>query len=757
MDSDTDVVKRFKQAVESCSQVASSITDTCLARRSLLVHNEVAQKLATNLLLAPIGPDGCSSSRAAKAKDSHSLSIYAVGLHSAGACMPDGRHSSVYVEREHLYESARSGGLQIADQDDSELRLYLALFNFAYGNLFGRQNTFVHALLHDEIGSHVLELPMVARDDAQTGPNVKRKTMNGGVDLETLSLGSLLPLISGDVHKKNPPHERLVKAIIESMKDSELLQVPEQQDALGHRVVKLAKDNCVEHTLIRDGHSCADLIQKEHGQFETLLLSLFGKDGAKDEHKHKKREDLEHIVRMLQLFLLYKEFCGDHFYVFAPAVDGDLRVCVTLGVNRPLKTGEQTAIFDAVQGLAGVLRVQEASRNPGTQQSRAMQDLLGTRVTRRLENKIKEWDGMSFDAPVLHGLVQYLRFCECVSEVAVHEGKPLGFDIVVGDGLFASERLSRVSRMPDLKVDACESTFQSSDPLPCWKVAELAEQSNTEVKVTPDEVLPSLLIGNFSFMQSPGIVLQGTREGYLIYLAKLLDETLAPPQLTEECDCYVLRIQKGGDVQVFFRGVMVLWRRGGQYIVPGKYGQKYITSLATKLHEKCGIESDRAEALAKVAWSLSADRRGGGSFVVAQNVEGEILDKCAYSMSKVFPFAEGAPLLDGPDHEVLTQLAVQDGAVIIDAHTGKVYGRRQVLPAVAMQWEMKLQEWKTKWPDWYKILRWGTRHHTALAFAAAAQENGSGSVVVITVSSDGEIHVFCDGLPDKGLTYPDGN
>ncbi len=139
------------------------------------------------------------------------------------------------------------------------------------------------------------------------------------------------------------------------------------------------------------------------------------------------------------------------------------------------------------------------------------------------------------------------------------------------------------------------------------------------------------------------------------------------------------------------------------------------------------------------------------------------LEESTYELSRVLPFAEALPLVGKGSGEVLKRLAVQDGAVLIDVGTGQVYGRRQLRPLKLFDWfdHMKKQwtcddgEWQ--WPDWYKVLRWGTRHHSALAFSVAATQPGKQAkqpVAVITISSDGDIHVFYGMRPEPSLTYP---
>ncbi len=111
------------------------------------------------------------------------------------------------------------------------------------------------------------------------------------------------------------------------------------------------------------------------------------------------------------------------------------------------------------------------------------------------------------------GLPKYIRFCQRVSELAVHEGKKLHFDIVVGDGLFASARLMEVSSFPE-------------DAL--WEVASVDRDGS----VRADERVVSYVVGNYSFLQQKGALLFGSREGRLLYLARALDSGQAPEQIT---------------------------------------------------------------------------------------------------------------------------------------------------------------------------------------------------------------------------------
>jgi hypothetical protein len=125
-------------------------------------------------------------------------------------------------------------------------------------------------------------------------------------------------------------------------------------------------------------------------------------------------------------------------------------------------------------------------------------------------------------------------------------------------------------------------------------------------------------------------------------------------------------------------------------------------------------------------------------------------------MTEVFPFAEGRKLLTEASRKIFQELAIQDGATLVDVMSGRVRGRRQIaVPMTLAGWNKHLLNLRDKtkehyWPDSHKILRWGTRHLNALRAAL----HFHGAAVLITVSSDGDMHLFDKDGPVQDATYP---
>ncbi len=446
---------------------------------------------------------------------------------------------------------------------------------------------------------------------------------------------------------------------------------------------------------------------------------------------------------MLQLLLLYRRLCGDHFYVILPPGEVvDLRFCFILGVNTQLSSEEINNLFSLANAtvveakkMLGAAKQKLQQKMPSTQPDHRLIYIIGRDLVNNLSKVTSK--GNAFTAERRPWLSDYLRFCEEVADVAIHEGKKLGFTIVVSGGNYTSRRVERVSGWGG---EGRRFKVQYNDDL---------HASNSEVK----EAI-SLLLGNYSFLQEHGAIIQASPYGDLLFLGRGIPADASPEELADSEDCYVISIEKNRDIKVYFEGVLALWRRGAKWVVPTAYGREYKKKLFEYIRRE--LSSDPGfdlDVFCDTVWKLSNEGIGGATFVLGDWDSGSYpLKRITFPMTEVFSYAEGRNLVTRGNQDVLISLSVQDGATVIDWGSGRVYGRRQLTPVIQSNGSVDLpnqvseiealrngcREGRNDWSEWHKTLRWGTRHLNALVTAL----KGDGNAVAITVSSDGDIHVF---------------
>jgi hypothetical protein len=640
-----------------------------------------------DLLNDPVGPPLVAEFPDYKSVLAAQEYLTAIGVHSAGEYLPIGRHSVLSVCRQSLSNSANIRGIS----KDKDHEFFLELFSSVYRNIFGRQHTLVHTLLHSaQTEGALIEIPLVP-----TGREVGRtavKLPSGSTKLFRLQLDSVLPDL-----KDETLLGKFVKLLWNYTPAKSTGEPREPNPQLVHlysgRIAELLRNEqdpkkfwyCFFHTFQRNTNRATERLGEGKEDAQRLLDAIFGVSSTADPNEHRFPSQLREAVLMLQLFFLYREICGKWFYVIIPKQQQDLHMCFAIGASRQLNSNE----LSSLESLASTVRtelqdflvtVRATYLNPDTfrGQWESMNEIIGAETVKALSRKgVKK---SNYEKTMGGGLPQYLKFCERVSELAIHEGKKLHFDVVVSGGMFASEMLTKASSL-------------CSEGSPPWTV--LLKNSENEERVNSRVI--SQLLGNYEFLQEQGVVLYGSRDGHLLYLAKMLNPEFNAEQFTKAKHCYLLRVRANGDIHLFFGGEIVLWRRAGQYIVPQAFGHEYRETLTAWFKKHFSSEHVNYDVLAETIWSLSYEGKGGGSFVLGRMHQGPFkLKDHTYALSEVFPYAEGLPLVDTGSNELLRRLAVQDGAVVIDTDTGGVFGRRQLLPNTAFNWHEYQKEWETK-------------------------------------------------------------
>jgi hypothetical protein len=657
------------------------------------------------------------------------LLVTGVSVSFAGDWLPRGRVTYTNVSINTLREKLTPIGITVPK---SQLEQYWAnygnLFLHLYWKLYGRNAALAYHVLHgsDKGCQFHLDLtPSNASPSVTTGNPMKKVSLG--------ALGKLLELTSD---------ER--KCFLEIVFKTQFAQSAASPEELQEIASELARQmrvpgGCLESYLEDRSLELHVKLQSSNSKaFTNALIDAFY---LKKPNQTARRNAIKTVVQMLQLLYLYQPLAGNHAYLVCPEGSANnVRVCFLVWSNEAIT--DSCTFFDIMASdlskkLERSLDVNiKALGNNIPSATAVLIRVVGSEI----ESLLTRLPTYAMPESYRPWLGHYLVLCDRLADVAVHEGKKLGFSFFVSSGEAASKEIEFVSSL-------------SSESVPLrWQV------NDELIPVTGCEEVISRLLGNYSFLQNKGSVIQVSWWGHLLALSRLLDDSKAPEELTHSLDdAYLIRIEENRDIKVFFKGALVLWRRGARWVVPRRYGDEYVTYLKAKIKEKFpDADNSVLHELCTNAWELSQHHeRGGACFVLADLSSGDI-DKGMMKMTDVFPFAEGRKLLTEASRKIFQDLAIQDGATLVDVMSGLVCGRRQI--AVPMQlaaWERHLLNFKNKrggnyWRDSHKTLRWGTRHLNALRAAL----HFKGKAVLITVSSDGDIHLFGKDGPVQDATYP---
>lgn len=734
--------------------------------------------------------------------------IVAIGVHGAGSILPNGRHVRVKVTNNHLQSSIisllnsaannkwinnriDSNGNKIhiliksirdrlkdrGNTTDNQVfcKNFVLLFDNVYHRFSGREHTLIHHILtNDDARPGTYLLPTTT---AANRAYRKQSDFNDAV-LMDFPKSSQWALLSD-----KSVLDHFVCCIadgVDSIPDADAPNVDRDDiRLLADKLVARFRDAGDKDSLhFSMGHSLDRISHCDSKLFEHTWADTGLESESRDtkEHDHLRAIKIIENATKVQRFLLFRAFCGKYFYIFKPKKSDNLTFCLTVGTTKPLSR-ERLSLWDIfsdrIQGNLEIALTSNPPEDPGNlyrdNEKTYLSQLIGstkleTFTKRILDHVCKPKDLKKVDkcAQWLHGLYVYVQFATLLSDIAVHEGKRQRFDFLVGDGVFATRYLDILSTI-------------ESDSIPINTLPRSIDNGST--RKNDANALASLLLGNVSFFQSPNVVVYGDRYGTLHGLArafrrptnsvrvKRLDNAVAA---TIGTDAYLVRLLEDGDIQVYGNTKLLLWRRGESFIVPTMYGEEYQNALADilkkRVFDKASYQKDVLEVVARVVWKLSQVIHEGGCFVLYNGrsidntpnlVALDQINKRTVPLTDVLSFAENKALaVDGNDH-LLEALAIQDGAVLVDVTNGKVCGRRQLVAAGMTTKERTsyMEALKSRdWPGWHKLLRWGTRHQSAVFFAHTWPKDCP--LAVIIVSRDGDIHVFTPDGPIRDACYP---
>lgn len=209
-----------------------------------------------------------------------------------------------------------------------------------------------------------------------------------------------------------------------------------------------------------------------------------------------------------------------------------------------------------------------------------------------------------------------------------------------------------------------------------------------------------------------------------------------------------------GRVRVFHSGKEILEYHSKEWILLDKGYNEFANNLNIRIKSKFGTQWDEENIsiLTEVIRLISEMPGKGASFIICDRKSLENEERISIPATDMIEYIEGQELLRKDKLKLLFQVAIMDGATIIDSNTLQVFGRRQ-LPIFDWRHKGFEEKWapggELDWPNYEKIYRWGIRHISALGITAKDEK-----VLAIVISSDGPITVFEKGKGIDELAYP---
>jgi len=294
----------------------------------------------------------------------------------------------------------------------------------------------------------------------------------------------------------------------------------------------------------------------------------------------------------------------------------------------------------------------------------------------------------------------------------------------------------------------------------------------------------SIINGNFAFLQRDNIALFAPYPFGELVFTHMVDLDHHPVSQSDSLDSRVnlLKAASKGEkvfiVATFKNGTAVLFNDGNLIANTKSYGvewdyfkkdtyDNFFTDLQKLItdHLQKNVKDSSIEMLTKVIRYISEAPNKGAVFIIG-NLDKIRKSQYVRQMTEVFDIVEGKNLSEVKDRE-LFELAVQDGATIIDKNTLTLSGRWQITSIDPKKYKinknnsvfdiLKQEEKKDvgqkEFDDFlHKTYEWGSRHLSAWAstFGDLKEEKVrpkkkpvyANDILAICISSDGPVHVF---------------
>lgn len=386
-------------------------------------------------------------------------------------------------------------------------------------------------------------------------------------------------------------------------------------------------------------------------------------------------------------------------------------------------------------------------------------DRLGKEIFKKVE---KNWANNGVELLETHYLLA-IEVAKKLSEISKHEGEILEFALIFGrkyhvETIFPSvyqiredeEYKYRVTISNDRKkicgihnvvsrILGHYAIFSKTNVALFWKFDYLNKQES--ISFTNIVMLEEATGHKISIRQVPSPIEYSTSEK-IKKATKLYPEILA------------LIVSGVGRVRAFQSGKEFLEYQAKEWmILDGGYNE-FAAKLGAKIRSKYPgkWEDDNIYVLTEIIKLISETSGKGATFIIGDRNKLENGDRVSIPATDLIYYIEGQELLKKENIGLLFQLAIMDGATIIDSNTLKVFGRRQ-LPVFDWRHKGYEQKWAKggdlEWPSYEKVYRWGIRHMSALGITE--KDNG---LLAIVISSDGPISIFEDRKGIDGLSYP---
>jgi hypothetical protein len=516
----------------------------------------------------------------------------------------------------------------------------------------------------------------------------------------------------------------------------------------------------------------------EETAFAQEVLSHFCPPDSTHTDEGKRFGLLHDVTRVFQAMLVYCALYGDQYLTF-PQWKKDAPGCsLTLMRRRPENEaadgtawmkGNADVFLQLWTGISEQVMTHAENCLKQSQATGPTTSAGSVRILWPQAPKVEEiWQSISDAGAGPHHAMQK-DWGECLLALGMnfasekHEGKPLGFSFLLG---------TPHNLIHDVAV---EHEFLMLDHRDKGSILRLGHD-RLQIAHTM-----SLIRGNYAFLQDPELALFISYPGTPLEVTHIVrlpgrkgrrTRRGCLQSATEKHNDMLACVSHGnGRAELIFDGALVgSYSEREEWKVASSY-DAFWRECGPQIQQVCAeeVKGHISRILEPVVERLSDEPGHGAVLVLGRNEALGKLKNLGTALTVVFDSVEDRSLLQMRE-ELLCQVAIEDGATLIDTSSGRVFGRWLVHAVDPKLYEvhvdggpMKLREaWEHsgegnpyRWPHWHKTLRWGTRHTAALG---ASVELGCCGLVIV-ISSDGPVHVFKNGkavgigTSDEDLVY----
>lgn len=411
-------------------------------------------------------------------------------------------------------------------------------------------------------------------------------------------------------------------------------------------------------------------------------------------------------------------------------------------------------------------------------------------------------------------LAGVIRLAEVIRPFAVHEKKPQNFTFLIGYPYIRKDKLEVISDFDSKDGEPIEWFTPKKEKIGMIKENEALHMSKSRIignSLILQEKDVALFVDCKKEKPTCNCIVKPDQrvKPSLLHKATLIDV------MKENDDVFIVKVVGKDRIEIFHKGEKVLvwshifatWEKESNWD-PVSLKDSIKEKLYKNIETKDPIISESLEIVSETIYQISQTPGEGASFVIINKPPVPGLPHP--EMTVTFPKLGKGKILDTKN---LRNVAIADGGTLIDLSSGAFYGRRQWLPHIEngppfwyKTFTIKRETWnkifseknwlsssKTDsketptvcqvekdcpallyhicrfeflenkealfidnpwyWPEWYKILSWGTRHMSSLGMSACFWNEA----VVVVVSADSTITVFYEGVEQRPKSIPKVN